>query len=251
MMRLRGFVIVAVTLMMAAVAFAATTFPALTGRVVDEASLLTPEQVVILNNRLADVETKSGHQVAIAIVKSLDGLEIADYSNQLFRSWHLGQKDKNDGVLLVVAPTERKVRIEVGYGLEGDLTDATSSVIIRKDIVPKFKTAEYFSGFYAATEDIEKVILGQGADIVQAAKQPLKSKQSTLLSALPFIVFFIIVIFILSRGSRGGLMYLPMGGGGFGGGGRGGFGGGGGNSGGGGFSGGGGDSGGGGASGSW
>ncbi len=251
MLRLRAISFAVITLLMTAFAFAALNLPALTGRVVDQAGLMTPDQVTILTNRLAAIETKSGHQVAVATVKSLDGTDINDYKNQLFRKWQLGQKDKNDGVLLLIAPNERKVGIEVGYGLEGDLTDATSSVIISRALVPKFKTGDYFSGIYNATDDIAKVITGDGAQIIAAGKLKAKpqQQQATLLDALPFIIFFIIAIIILSNASRGGVVFLPMGGGGFGGGYRGG--GGGFDGGGGGFSGGGGDSGGGGASGSW
>jgi uncharacterized protein len=252
MLRLRATVFAAITLLMAAFAcaYAAPNYPSLTGRVVDQAGLLTADQVVILTNKLAAIEQSSGHQVAVATVKSLEGQDIAPYANELYRKWALGSKDKSDGVLLLVAPNERKVRIEVGYGLEGDLTDATSSVIINRAIVPKFKAGEYFSGLYTATEDIEKVITGQGAEIIKAANKPKVQKQATFRDALPFIIFFIVVLVILFNASRGRMVFIPMGGG-FGGGGGFGSGGSFGGGGGGGFDGGGGSSGGGGASGDW
>src|SRR5436190_7836476 len=104
--------------------------PALTGRIVDQANLLPGAERSALEAKLADLETKSGIQLVVATVRSLDGQEIEPYANALFRAWKLGEKTKNNGVLLLVAPTERRVRIEVGYGLEGTLTDALSKVII-------------------------------------------------------------------------------------------------------------------------
>ena len=105
----------------------ALTFPTLTGRVVDEANILDPAtQRAALTQKLADLEAKSTDQVVVVTLKSLQGTSIEDYGYQLGRHWQIGQKDKNNGVLLIVAPNERKVRIEVGYGLEGTLTDLVS-----------------------------------------------------------------------------------------------------------------------------
>ncbi len=250
MRRIRVFIIAAISVLMAASAYAAPSFPALSGQVVDQAHVLTSDQVTLLTNKLATYQQQSGHQVAIATVSSLQGLDIRDYGYQLGRAWGLGQKGKDDGVLVLVAPNEHKTSIEVGYGLEGDLTDATSSVIISHAMLPKFRSGDYFGGLWAGTDDIAKVVGGQGGDIVQAAKQQQASAQgANLLAAIPFIIFFFVVLFIIFRASRGGLMFLPMAGGsyrsssgfsagsGFGGGG--------------GFSGGGGSFGGGGASGGW
>ncbi|MDE2386002.1 MAG: TPM domain-containing protein [Alphaproteobacteria bacterium] len=233
---------------MTAVAFAALTFPALTGRVVDDAHVLTADQATILSNRLQTFEDQSGHQMAIATVPSLQGTDIRDFGYQLGRAWALGQKGKNDGVLILVAPTEHKVSIEVGYGLEGDLTDATSSVIISHAMVPKFKAGDYFGGLWSGIDDIEKVIGGQGDQVVQAAQNQSAQAQDPV-GAFIFIVFFIIVLLIIFRASRGrGVVFIP---GGMGGGSNWSSGGGGWSSGGGGFSGGGGSFGGGGASGGW
>lgn len=250
MLRLRAALFAVITLVMAAYAIAAPNFPALTGRVVDQASVLTPDQVTMLTNKLATYEQQSGHQIAIAIVKSLDGLDIRDYGYQLGRKWALGQKGKNDGVLILVAPTEHKVSIEVGYGLEGDLTDATSSIIISHDIVPRFKAGDYIGALWNATDDIQKVVGGEGAQVLAAAKnQPAASFD--IGSIIPIIFLLIVVFIILSNVSRGrGVVFLPMGGGSYRSGG-GGFSSGGGGFDSGGFSGGGGSFGGGGASGGW
>ncbi|MEP6827260.1 MAG: TPM domain-containing protein [Aestuariivirga sp.] len=246
MFRLRAIAFAVITVLMTVFALAAPSFPELTGRVVDQAGVFSADQTVILSNRLRDFETQSGHQMAVATVKSLEGNDIRAYGNELARKWALGSKDKNDGVLILVAPNEHKVSIEVGYGLEGDLTDAISSVVINQAMVPKFKAGDYFSGVYAGIDDVEKVIGGQGAAIVAAA-QNQTAPQAGFADALPFIIFFFIVLIIILRASRGrGVIFVPMGGGGY----SGGSGWSGGSSGGG-FSGGGGSFGGGGASGGW
>ena len=213
MMRLRAFAFAAITVLMTAFAFAAPNYPELTGRVVDQAGVFSADQNVILSNRLRDFETQSGHQMVVATVKSLEGNDIRSYGNELGRKWALGAKDKNDGVLILLAPTEHKVSIEVGYGLEGDLTDAISSVIISHAMVPKFKAGDYFSGVYAGIDDVEKVIGGQGAAIVAAA-QNQTAPQAGFADALPVIIFFFVVLIIIFNASRGrGAMFVPMGGG--------------------------------------
>lgn len=241
---LRAFVLVVLAFVASASAWADPNFPALTGRVVDAADLLSGDDEVILGNKLQNLEEKSGHQVAIATVPSLEGYDIADYGNRLFRFWKLGDKTKNDGVLLLIAPNERKVRIEVGYGLEGDMTDAISSVIINHDMIPRFKTGDWQGGLSLGVDDVDKVIGGQGDQIVQRVQN---ESAPDITNWIPIIIFIIIVFIILSNGSRGRrVIFIPgsFGGGGFGGGD--GF-----SGGGGGWSGGGGSSGGGGASGGW
>ena len=108
--------------------------------------------------KLADLETKSGIQLVVATVSSLDGQEIEPYANELFRAWKLGEKTKNNGVLLLVAPNERRVRIEVGYGLEGTLTDALSKVIIANAITPRFKAGDFAGGITRGVDDIITVL---------------------------------------------------------------------------------------------
>ncbi len=250
MRHLRAITFAVITVLMTAFAFAAPNYPALTGRVVDQAAILTADQRTILENKLATYEQTSGHQVAVAIVTSLEGNDINLYGVELGRRWALGQKGKNDGVIIVVAPNEHKVSIQVGYGLEGDLTDATSSIIISHTMVPKFKAGDYIGGLWNGVDDIIKVVGGQGADVLAAA-QNQSAPQAGIADALPFVIFFIIVLIIFFNASRGrGIGFIPMGGGGNSGSswgsGGGGF-----SGGGGGFSGGGGSFGGGGASGGW
>ena len=228
------------------VAWAEPNFPVLTtSPVVDAANVLGETEAVIIGNKLKNYEDASGHQIAVATVPTLEGYDIRDYGNRLFRKWQLGDKKRNDGVLVLVAPTEHKVSIETGYGTEGDLTDAMSSIIIQNAMVPRFKAGDYVGGVNAGIEDIEKVIGGQGDQVVARVQN---QSALTVNDILPFIIFFIIVLIILSNASRGGRMIIIPGGGFSGGGG---FGGGGFSGGGGGWSGGGGSSGGGGASGGW
>ena len=176
----------------------------------------------------------------MATVPTLEGSDIRDYGNRLYRKWALGDKTRNDGVLVLVAPNEHKVSIEVGYGLEGDLTDAMSSIIIQNAMVPRFKAGDYAGGVNAGLDDIQKVIGGQGDVVVQRVQN---QSALTTQDVLPFVIFFIVVVIILMNASRGGRVIFIPGGGGFGGGGF--------SGGGGGWSGGGGSSGGGGASGGW
>ena len=108
----------------------AQNFPALSGRVIDAANLLSADARASLDQKLKAHEDKTSDQIVVATIASLENYDIADYANRLFRQWKLGQAKTNNGVLVLVAPNERKIRIEVGYGLEGSLTDAVSRVII-------------------------------------------------------------------------------------------------------------------------
>jgi uncharacterized protein len=132
----------------------AETFPALSGRVVDEANILDQGTRSSLDALLASLEAKTTDQVVVATVPSLRGHSIEAYATVLFNRWGLGQKDKNNGVLLLVAPTERKVRIEVGRGLAGRLTDATAKRIIDDSMVPHFRTGDMAAGVTLGVRDI-------------------------------------------------------------------------------------------------
>src|SRR5476651_1135784 len=127
-------------------AWAAPKFPALTGRVVDDANILSGETKADLTGKLAALEQKTSRQLVVVTIPSLGGYEISDYGYQLGRAWGIGQKKLNNGVLLIIAPTEHKARIEVGYGLEPILTDALSSVILQSTVLPKFRSGDYNAG---------------------------------------------------------------------------------------------------------
>ena len=131
-------------------------FPKLEGRVIDEANLLSPEVKKDINNILKNEENKSSNQIVVVILNSLNGYSIEEFSYQLGRFWGIGQKDKNNGVLLVVSMKEREIRIEVGYGLEGALTDKISHEIINYTIKPNFKASQYELGILKAVNEIIK-----------------------------------------------------------------------------------------------
>ena len=235
-------------------ASAAPQFPALTGRVVDDAHILDDETRDSLDEKLAALEAKTSRQLIVVTLKSLGGYEISDYGYQLGRAWGIGQKKLNNGVLLIVAPNEHRVRIEVGYGLEPILTDAFSSVVIQTQILPHFRQGDFNGGVVAGTDALIQQLSLETSEAEKraaAAEQQLQQRNENGggggLVALLVILF---IFFAIGRvfGGWGLLPFLFMGGGPRGGG----WGGGGGGWSGGGFGGGGGGSfGGGGASGSW
>ncbi len=229
-----------------ALAQTAPEFPPLTGRVVDQAEMLSPQTEARLNQMLAAHEQATTNQLVVATLPNLQGYEIADYGYQLGRHWGIGQKDKDNGALLIIARDEQKIRIEVGYGLEGELTDAASSVVISRVIAPEFREGRFEEGIVAGVEAM-LAILGGEAIPAQAGQREQEGPDLPL-PVLLFMLFFIIFGSFLGGGRRGrryrrGIFYGGMAGGGFGGLGGGGFGGG--------FGGGGGGFGGGGASGGW
>lgn len=250
------------------------SFPVLSGRVVDNAHLLSASTLDKMTRELAALERQTGDQIVVATLSTLSGYDIETYSNTLFRRWALGQKQMNNGVLLLVAPTERQVRIEVGYGLEGVLTDALSAVIINTLILPNFREGKFENGIVEGVAAIKDILTGSKADFDDRVKAHLQieheklkqqQKQEMITNVAAFIIFVIFVVLpILASifGTKVGprryrwlgivfvLWFLGSGRGGFGGGPGGGFGGGSGGFGGG-FGGGGGSSGGGGASGRW
>ncbi|EPR16237.1 methanol dehydrogenase [Sphingobium indicum IP26] len=243
----------------------AQTFPKLTGRVVDDAALLSSQQEQALTDKLAALERQSGRQLVVATLPDLQGYDISDYGYRLGRAWGIGDKEKNEGALLIVAPNERKVRIEVGYGLEGIMTDALSSQIIRNAITPRFKAGDLPGGIDAGVDAIGKLLtLPPDEARALAAQAEAKARDAsddggTFMAIFWLIIVAIIVIAMLSgrgkgrryRGGSGPIILWGPGDSGWGGGGGSGWGGGGWGGGGGGFSGGGGSFGGGGASGDW
>ncbi len=146
-------------------------FPTLTGRVVDEAGALDATARASLNDTLADLEAKTTDQLVVVTLKSLRGTSIEDYGYQLGRRWQIGEREKNNGVLLIVAPNERKVRIEVGYGLEGTLTDAISRFIIETSILPRFKAGDVPGGIKRGVEDLVQVLSGDAEEWQRRAAQ--------------------------------------------------------------------------------
>lgn len=176
-------------------ALAAPQFPDRGTRpVVDDAHILSAQTIQQLSQKLEDYENGTGNQVVVVTLSSLQGYEIADYGYQLGRAWQLGKKDKNNGALLIVAPNERKTRIEVGYGLEGQLTDATSALIIQNVMLPNFRAGNFEQGVVDGTQAILDVLGGKGIRRSGAAGEPF-----SLWQAIFLIVFFLLFISFATR----------------------------------------------------
>lgn len=143
----------------------ALAFPALTGRVVDSASMLSQSEKQELEGLFAAFEAKSSDQIVVATLPTLAGENLEDYANRLFRHWQLGQAGENNGVLFLIARDDRKLRIEVGYGLEGTLTDALSKIIISQIVVPQFKAGNFGAGILEGSKMILKVLSGDSAEL--------------------------------------------------------------------------------------
>jgi uncharacterized protein len=233
--------------------------PRPTVRVNDYASVMTPDAKARLESQLAQFEKDTSNQIVVAIFPSLEDESVEDFTNNLFTQWKLGQKDRNNGVLLIIFMKEKKVRIEVGYGLEGVLTDALSSQIIRNELAPEFRAGHPDAGIEKAVIAIEKATQGEYKAI------PEKEPDTGMGWGTTIFLFIVIMLVIYGMSQSGNTIYPGYGGrrrrggndwwgssgggwgssgGGWGGSSGGGFGGGG-------FSGGGGMSGGGGASGGW
>ncbi|XOV85511.1 MAG: TPM domain-containing protein [bacterium] len=188
MMLSRLLILLAVCLPVAA--SGAPTFPPLSGRVVDAANMLSPDA----ERRIAALseahETASTNQVVVATFPDLQGYSIEEFGYQLGRTWGIGQADENNGVLLIVAQAERRVRIEVGYGLEGELTDAVASNIINVVITPSFKRAQFDQGVVAGTQAIIAALGGEYQTTQTRGRG--EDRESSLWKLLAFILIFFI-----------------------------------------------------------
>ena len=217
--------------------------PPLQGRVNDLAGVLSAAERGALEARLAAYERGTGHQLAVLLMPTLEGDPVEDFSIRVVESWQLGKKGRDDGILLLVAVQDRKVRIEVGYGLEGDLPDARAARIVREVIAPAFQQGNMALGIARGVAAITAATGGEGQALAPA--EPRRREPRGL---SPYLLLLIVLALFLGGGrGMGGFIVGSALGGGFG---RGGFGGGG-SRGSGGFRGGGGGFGGGGASGGW
>lgn len=183
--------LLALFLLLAVAADAAPVFPQLTGRVVDTAHLLSAEQVRQLSEHLAAHEKATTDQVVVVTLTDLGGYDIADYGYQLGRHWGIGQKDVDNGVLLIVAPKERRVRIEVGYGLESVLTDYRANEIIQNTILPRFKKNDYSGGIMKGTDAILAVLNGDKSASVKPSQ-----RSSRDITSSPGVIIFIVLFFL-------------------------------------------------------
>jgi uncharacterized protein len=175
--------------------------------VTDKAGVLSPSELQFLESKLVRIDDSSSNQIAVVILPTLDGYPIEEYATKLFRAWGIGNKKTNNGILLLIAINDRKVRIEVGYGLEGAIPDITANNIINNDIKPAFKEGAYFDGINTATDNIAKAAVGE----YKVARQK-KSKDS---AGQIFLFFFILIIIFAILGRKGGNGGSNIGGGGF------------------------------------
>ena len=190
-------IVIIFTLLVLIVSLSALSFPKLTGRVVDEANIFSNSEETQLTSLLVGLEKDSGIQAVVVSVKSLDGYDVADYTIRLAEEWKIGSKANDNGLILLVAPNERDVRIEVGYGLEHKLTDGMSGYIIRKDIIPNFRSGSYFSGVKAGLITVNNVMTGKTSISQQDIQRSRESEKKG--SSIGYIIF-LIIISILFRG---------------------------------------------------
>ena len=177
-------------------ALAEPAFPKLTGRVVDAANIIPADVEVRLTQKLEVLEKNSRRQLVVVTIPDLQGYEISDYGYRLGRAWGLGDKQRNDGALLIVAPSQRRVRIEVGYGLEGILTDGLSSLIIEKTIIPRFKAGDMPGGIEAGADALirqltlpESEARAQAKAADQAAERSQSDTEVGPASLFPLLIF--------------------------------------------------------------
>ncbi len=163
----------------------------------DYSRTLSEEQLGALERKLVAFDDSTSTQIAVVIMQSTGAYEIADYSVQLFNQWKIGQSKKNNGILMLIALGDRKVWITTGFGVEGVLPDALCRRIIETDIVPAFRSGDYYGGIDASTTTIMKIVSGE----FTADSYMKKSKEKPVL--FPFLMFlFIIFIIIISRIGR-------------------------------------------------
>lgn len=165
----------------------------------DAANVLSPEQVEILEHKLVALDDSSSNQIAVVLIKTLGDYAIEDYAVKLFREWGIGNKKTNNGVLIIAAIDDRKVWIEVGYGLEGAIPDVTASSIYRNEIVPSFKEQNYYRGIDNAINALTKAAVGE-----YKIKKEKKGKGGGGGSILIVVFLLFVIIMVLGRSGRGG-----------------------------------------------
>lgn len=185
---------------------AGPTFPPLNGRVIDHGDLVSDAGELALATKLEALERDTTDQVVIVTVPDLQGYEIEDYGYQLGRAWGIGQAEKNNGVLLIVAPRERKVRIEVGYGLEPVLTDALSALIIQNEILPAFREGDFERGIEQGVDAIDRQLRLDPVEAqarAAAAERPSSTAPLGIISPIGVIFLLLLLAMIGGAGGRG------------------------------------------------
>jgi uncharacterized protein len=194
--------ILALLLCWACSALALVAVPALSGRVVDQTGTLAAGDIASLTQTLRDLETRKGSQIAVLIVPTTDGEAIEQFSLRVAEAWKIGRKKIDDGALLVIAKNDRRLRIEVGYGLEGALTDATTKRIIDEDITPKFKAGDFAGGVSAGVVRMIRVIDGEK---LPEPEPPHWQNRGLLGDIDPFNPFVLAFVFIVGGALRAAL----------------------------------------------
>ena len=188
----RRVIILSVLFLLSAVSIFSLDVPQLKGRINDNAGMISTPAESELTRYLQAVEEKNGAQIVVLTVKSLEGESIEDFSIRVTEKWKQGNADQNNGVLLLVALKEKKIRIEVGYGLEGELTDIKSGFIIREIIQPAFKAGNFDAGIAAAVQTIGGIVAGN-ITISNSDLQKSRQSRSSGGGAFNFFFFFLII----------------------------------------------------------
>ncbi|MFO1170544.1 MAG: TPM domain-containing protein [Hyphomicrobiaceae bacterium] len=199
---LAGMAAVVLMLLVTMAEAAGPSFPTLTGRVVDNADLLTGAEEAQLTQALETLEKTSTDQLVVVTLPTLQGYEIEEYGYQLGRHWGIGQKGKDNGVLLIVAPNERKVRIEVGRRLEPILTDGLTKIIIENTILPRFRRGGFGQGIIAGAKDITDALLGDAEEVKQRAGGGLQEDGLDTVAVIFLLIWFAIFFYIVWRAHR-------------------------------------------------
>jgi len=187
-------------------ALAEVAVPPLTGRVVDQTGTLSSGDIALLTQTLKDLETRKGSQIAVLIVPTTDGEAIEQFALRVAEAWKIGRKKVDDGALLVIAKNDRRLRIEVGYGLEGALTDVTTKRIIDEDITPKFKAGDFAGGVSVGVERMVRV--AEGEKLPEPAPPHWQSPGlfNTIDPFNPFVLAFVFIVGGALRASLGRLV---------------------------------------------
>ena len=205
------------TLVLLAGRAAAKDVPYLAGRVNDTAGILSPAARQRIEATLAALEQQTGAQVAVLTIDSLDGDPLEDYSIRVAKTWKLGQQGKNNGVLLLIAKNDRKMRIEVGYGLEGQLTDLQTHVIQDEILRPAFQRGDFDGGIEKAVDAIASAVRGQGVPATLATPARPRDEGPANLPAGPrggFSLVFLLIVGVFSlvalttRGCQSWFLYV-------------------------------------------
>lgn len=195
-MKLKKIVLSLALSVYACASFFALKVPELTGPVIDKAHLLSQNEFETLDAELRSISEQTGVQIAVLTIPTLEGLDIESYSMSVVEAWKLGSAKEDNGVLLLVAYAEKKIRIEVGYGLEGQLTDTKCGLIIRNIMAPRFQAGMYGKGIVEAVTNIEALV-GVG-DVTVSSH--LESEGSNP-NAFPVLAIFLFIYFFLLSGA--------------------------------------------------